>query len=192
MKPECPARQRGGYLRKGEGDWLSLLLALAAAGWRDGRIAAELTRRLGRRVSRHQVLYRRRLDAGEPLSLCRAARHALYQARHGWLFLLPSYLGPGRGWGPGHALRPREVDILCLLRDRGPQTARQLAFALGLSQNRPLVSGHHSFLVGLCRSGLVGAQGGPPRPFVYDLTEAAHDVAGVRNFHRTDKVARGN
>lgn len=143
------------------GQWLDDLRRLHEAGHSDREVAAALSERLGRALTEKHVRYwrwqlypakqRRRQDHQR-----RRSEAALYQLQQGWGHLLPHELRwPERGFGPGHRLRPRECDILSLLRDEGSQTARAIRRRLGLT----LKTARSSWLACLCRCGLVELRG---------------------------------
>jgi hypothetical protein len=151
--------QRNAYLSAG--DWLSDLRRLHEAGHSDSQVAAALSERLGRLVTRRHVAHwrwqlypakhRRQRDHQRRRSLA-----GLYQTEQGWGHLLPHELRwPQTGWGPGHRLRPRECDILSALRDHGSLTARELRSLLGLT----LRTNRTSWLARLRRCGLVELRG---------------------------------
>lgn len=178
--------RRNAYLSAGA--WLSDLRRLHEAGHSDRQVAAALSARLGRAVTKKHVAHwrwqlypakhRRERDFQR-----RRSEAALYQLQAGWGHLLPHELRwPERGFGPGHRLRPRECDILSVLRDHGSQTARQLLQRLG---RRSLQNGPAHLLAGLCRQGLVELRGyitvAPHRhEAVYALADAARASARPR------------
>src|SRR5262245_51516124 len=63
--------------------------------------------------------YRSRFEVGRFIDL-RLNSARKYQRDRGWFHLLPVFDESRGEWRPGYELRRREVDILCLLRDRGP------------------------------------------------------------------------
>jgi hypothetical protein len=171
--------QRRPYLRAGS--WLDDLMTLSQS-LPDGRVAAELSRRYGRPFTRRQIFYwrdlMRRLDSDadmavgglpDPSKVVSAStrqdqERKLYQIRAGWGHLLPI------------TLRPRECDILSLLRDHGPLTRRRLADLCGCSRRSrsSLYVSRHDRLAGLVDKGLLEVVAwlyhkGPDVP-VYALT----------------------
>lgn len=114
------------------GPWLADLRRLAHDGKGDTALAAELSRlHAPRRWTADSVRHWRKhlaLGPDDPPS-DRGERRRLYQAARGWGHLLPAWDEARRAWGPGHELHPAETDILCFLRDHGPQTRRQLRAA---------------------------------------------------------------
>lgn len=108
-----------------------------------------------------------------------------FMVDRGWLHLLPAYVEPDppRGvaghWSRGVELSRTAVLVLCLLRDQGPQTRRQVAGALGLGDDlRRLRGGRGRSVLGDLRAaGLVRvvrhAREGHSVRRVYALADAA-------------------
>lgn len=177
-------RTRGCYRTLRSSPWLADLAALLARGLGNVACARELSRRHPPPAfTPRQVRYWRwrLLALDDPLDTptlaeLAALRVTLYQAKKGWLHLLPREQRRDRdghnGFGPGFYLRPREVDILCLLRDVGPLSALQLARLLRLSAPTPRRASA-SWLDGLCAAGLIAPKDPPRRPAVYALTREA-------------------
>jgi hypothetical protein len=93
-------------------------------------------------------------------AVARVIRWRRYQTQAGWNHLLPKYDERGREWEPEMILRPRECDILSLLRDNGPMTRPEIGKSLGLSEKRDnLKSGSWHYLERLCCFGLVSLAG---------------------------------
>lgn len=77
-----------------------------------------------------QLPANRQQHEGGSLLALRASVLRCRQVAAGWGHLLPVYDEQRCCWGPGHELSGRQVEVLCLLRDRGPLTRLQLAGAL--------------------------------------------------------------
>jgi hypothetical protein len=59
----------------------------------------------------------------------------------------------------GHLLGPRQLQVCCLLRDKGPMTRQEIIRALGVeTQGRPLRSHTHAILPTLVRAAVVEGQ----------------------------------
>ncbi len=196
---------------------LTELKRLHAGQRSDAEIAEELSLLFAPQSFYRQQVWRLRRQHGlktwrrNPASLsadlleARYRSWRLYQVNQGWLHLLPSELPDGHGWGPGHELSPREVDILTALSDAGePMTGSQLTAALNLRHPDYIGGvgrGKHGLwlyrhsrggpLPRLCRAGLVLAQVRSRRCggvyALYSLT----DAAGRRSLSRDERIAAG-
>lgn len=153
---------------------------LERRGWTVERaedLAAEGTPPDVPRWNARQVCYHRhRLGLAARSDGLREARAELehrrrrYQSDRGWGHLLPC-AGARRGQrAAGLCLRRREVDLLCLLRDRGPMTRRSLFALMGVPR---LMARGRSTLARLVRLGLVGTERGSGMSAVFALVEAA-------------------
>lgn len=100
----------------------------------------------------------------------RAYRRRRYQSDHGWGHLLPSADARGKTRAAGFTLRRRDVEVLCLLRDRGPLTRGELYALMGVRRLRGRAG---STLARLVRAGLVCTQREGSGPLVFALGKAA-------------------
>lgn len=155
------------------GSWCVDLRRLVARGLTDVACAAELSRLLGRPVSRAQVRYWR-----DPRADPRDRARTL-QTREGWGYLLPAY-----------PLSGAEVCVLNCLCDHGPLTGRQLAARLGLARPESLHRWQRdravNLLARLVRHGLLSRRKPPNRAPVYDVGPLACPlplIYGVEKFH---------
>jgi hypothetical protein len=177
---------RSEYLRAGR--WQDDLRRLSASGLSDRAAARELSRLWpGLRFTRQRVLrWRLRgVDRLGPLPLPAVARR-VHQMLCGWTHLLPGeWRYPCIGRTDGVVLRPREADVLSLLRDHGPQTPAQLAGRLGV--RRLLDARRRSRLARLLALGLVVRLA----PRLYALSERALPPPGPRPLTSRERSADG-
>lgn len=163
-------------------------------GYSDAKVAARVNRRLALQgapadwTKRRVQLWRHRQGLaphpcrGAELLQALETRRRVYALRRGFEHLLP---GPRERHVSrndrvitqvkGYNLRPREIDVLCLLRDMGPLTRLQMQRLLGL-RSKPHAGNVDTFRR-LCVLGLVAVrprrQRGARRVYVYSLTPAA-------------------
>jgi hypothetical protein len=172
------------------------IASLDREGWDAKRI--ESRRRVeggGSEWTRRQVRYYRRalgLSARHYRHECgtladaRACRHRQHQRLRGWSHLLPAYNDAVKQWEGGHELRPREADVLALLRDHGPLTTYQMATHLLATpcRHRCLLSRGVSLPRRLARRGLVRVVGvkrvGLRKYSVYALAEGVLPPEGLK------------
>ena len=184
------------------------ILALEAErAWSEDRLKPLLLVGSGEPWTRRQVEYQRRQLGlrGNTSRLLETREEArllswrMYQTAKRWGHLLPSYDRDGCQWGPGVVLRPREADILSLLRDRGPQTRPEIAKGLKLGKNRNALStGRTYYLARLRQASLVVVAGlvvsGRSALRRYDLGDGVLDTRGPRLLTGPEKMmnqARG-
>jgi hypothetical protein len=168
------------------------LRELWSEGLHDGAIAEQL-RALGygRGWTRRKVCYWRRdrlgLARNAPAGSRHYQRHALYcrwrvyQTAAGFAHLLPEVeqeeANPRRPYLTDRSppLKPRDVDLLVLLRDHGPLTARRLALLMCLASHEQLTSGTRGGrrLTRLVRLGLVDATADLPPTYSLSTLSAA-------------------
>jgi hypothetical protein len=166
------------------------LRELHGEGLHDGAIAEQLrSLGYGRGWTRRKVCYWRRdrlgLQRNAPAGSRHYQRHALYcrwrvyQTAAGFAHLLPEVeqeeANPRRPYLTDRSppLKPRDVDLLVLLRDNGPLTARRLALLMGLASHADLTGGGSQRLTRLVRLGLVDATADLPPTYSLSTLSAA-------------------
>jgi hypothetical protein len=173
--------------------------SLERRGWTVERaedLAAEVTPPdLPRWTARQVCYHRHRLGLAARSDGLREGRAELdhrrrrYQCDCGWGHLLPGPRARSGRRAAGVCLRRREVDVLSLLRDRGPMTRRALCALMGL---RRLMARGRSMFARLVRLGLVRVQRETGMTLVFALGEAArcpHEEAGGPRPYEPDEGA---